>query len=169
MYFLRGPAVLHHRAVRNAASETARPVKASKELYLLKRYKCHSTPVYPILDNYATHQVKYKHRLSQHNNPTNTPMTDCWWQVIPATAPPPPSLMAPQFSTGEGESWSWSSWSSWSSSKWSWSLQLRRGAIRTSHVISLVHHPDNWRPLSYSLDCPILLSKLGIFHQVATW
>ena len=51
--FLRGPAVLHHRAVRNAASETARPVKASKELYLLKRYKCHSTPVYLILDNYV--------------------------------------------------------------------------------------------------------------------
>ena len=104
MHFPRGPAVLHHRAVRNAASETARPVKASKELYLLKRYKCHSTPVYPILDNYSTHQVKYKHRLSQHNNPTNTQMTDCWRQVIPATAPPPPSLMAPQFSTGEGES-----------------------------------------------------------------
>ena len=38
-----------------------------------------------------------------------------------------------------------------------------------SYLISLVHHPDNWRLLSYSLDCPILLSKLGIFHQVATW
>ena len=115
--FLRGPAVLHHRAVRNAASETARPVKASKELYLLKRYKCHRTPVYLILNNCATNQVKYKHRLL-HNTPTNTQLTGCWWQVIPATAPQPPSPMAPQFSTGEGESWSWLSGSSWS---WSWS------------------------------------------------
>ena len=40
--FFRRPAVVHHRTVRNAPSKTSRPVKASKEFYLLKRYKYHS-------------------------------------------------------------------------------------------------------------------------------
>ena len=35
----RGPAFLHHRAVRDAPAKTSRPVKAGQELYLLKRYK----------------------------------------------------------------------------------------------------------------------------------